>query len=74
MAVSGGPLDAVNPRDPSAGLVALGYYGDLWHVPFTPPQIAGDPGSWGREFTYIIINANVYCYIIISIYYASILC
>lgn len=40
----GGPLSAVNPADPHAGLLLLDYYGALWHLPLIE---AGDKPRWG---------------------------
>ena len=41
----GGPIAAADPQDPGAGLLMLGYYGDLYHLPFLE---AGDPPRWGE--------------------------
>jgi hypothetical protein len=41
----GGPLCAVDLEDPKAGLLILGYYGDLWHLPLLEP---GRKPKWGR--------------------------
>ncbi len=40
----GGPLAAVDPEDPGAGLLMLGYYGDLWYWPLIQ---AGESPQWG---------------------------
>ncbi len=41
----GGPLCPVDPNDPRAGLLILGYYGDLWHLPLLEP---GEEPKWGE--------------------------
>ena len=38
-------ISAVEPNDPKAGLLILGYYGDVWHLPLAE---TGDPPSWGE--------------------------
>ncbi len=43
MTPPGGPLCAVDPADSGAGLLILGYYGDLWHLPLEP----GPQPRWG---------------------------
>ena len=49
LGLSGGPLDAVDPDDPAQGLCVLGYFGDVWHVPFVPSSSPGELGSWGEQ-------------------------
>lgn len=41
----GGPLAAVDPQDPTAGLLLLDYYGGLWHLPLLE---TGDKPRWGK--------------------------
>lgn len=41
----GGPLTAVDPSNPQAGLLILGYYGDLWHLPL---KETGSKPKWGE--------------------------
>lgn len=40
----GGPMAPVDPADPTAGLLVLGYYGEVFHLPLTR---AGDAPQWG---------------------------
>ena len=42
---AGGALCAVDPNDPSKGLLVTGYYGDLWHLPLIE---AGASPIWGE--------------------------
>ena len=42
---AGGALCAVDPDDSSKGLLLIGYYGDLWHLPLTRP---GASPTWGE--------------------------
>jgi hypothetical protein len=41
----GGPMTPVDPTDPSAGLLILGYYGDLWRLPLLE---TGQKPVWGE--------------------------
>ena len=41
---AGGALCAVDPNDSSKGLLLIGYYGDLWHLPLVQ---SGTSPKWG---------------------------
>ena len=38
-------VSVVDPNDPKAGLLVLGYYGDVWHLPL---DRTGDAPTWGE--------------------------
>ena len=43
----------VNPNDPTAGLLVLGYYGDVWHLPL---EDAGEVPVWGEPSELLTIH------------------
>lgn len=49
----GGPLSPVDPNDPTAGLLILNYYGDVFHLPLLT---TGAPPTWGEPVELVSLH------------------
>jgi hypothetical protein len=48
-----GAICAVDPKDSSKGLLVIGYYGDVWHIPLVE---AGESPKWGAAMELVSLH------------------